>query len=248
MSIKEKINNMFGKNGDGLRTMPSIDEMHLLNECKPEPPESPAEEWIWVDGYKGTNSDMTCREYQYELHKQYDIEEDTVVKECENGFHLCLTLEDVFKYYSIGYGHRYFRVKALVRKDDYDTYGAYISSITRYDYGFYRNKLAAKSIIFTEEVSGEELLKTAIAYDDRLIGLSPEYIEAAFKMNVDEACISYASDTLVADGYSKTFAEYLVRNHPTKFQIARAVASLEDLSMDMKVLSIMYDLNKEKTK
>ena len=25
------------------------------------------EEWVWIEGYKGTSSDMTCNDYQYEL-------------------------------------------------------------------------------------------------------------------------------------------------------------------------------------
>lgn len=46
------------------------------------------DEWVWIDGYKGTDCDMKCRGFQYEIGKQHDIVGD--VKECVNGFHLCL--------------------------------------------------------------------------------------------------------------------------------------------------------------
>ena len=48
------------------------------------------EEWIWVEGYKGTDADMRCRGYQYEFDKQFDIPENEEVEMCKKGFHLCL--------------------------------------------------------------------------------------------------------------------------------------------------------------
>ena len=40
---------------------------------------------------------MTCREFQYEEGKTYEIEGEP--KLCEQGFHACLNLKDVFSYY-----------------------------------------------------------------------------------------------------------------------------------------------------
>ena len=48
--------------------------------------------------YKAFNADLTCREFQYEEGKTYEIEDNP--KLCERGFHACLTLTDVFIYYS----------------------------------------------------------------------------------------------------------------------------------------------------
>ena len=45
------------------------------------------EEWIWVTGYKGTDKDMKCRDYQYELGKQHDMPEGTDITMCYSGFH-----------------------------------------------------------------------------------------------------------------------------------------------------------------
>ena len=47
--------------------------------------------------YKAFNSDLTCRDFQYEEDKTYEIEDDP--KLCERGFHACLNLLDVFNYY-----------------------------------------------------------------------------------------------------------------------------------------------------
>ena len=48
--------------------------------------------------YKAFNADMTCRVFQYEEGKTYEIEGEP--KLCEYGFHACLNLLDVFNYYN----------------------------------------------------------------------------------------------------------------------------------------------------
>lgn len=47
--------------------------------------------------YKAFIGDLTCRGFQYEEGKTYEIEGEP--KLCENGFHACLRLTDVFNYY-----------------------------------------------------------------------------------------------------------------------------------------------------
>ena len=48
--------------------------------------------------YKAFNSDLTCRSFQYEEGKTYEIEDEP--KLCECGFHACLRLTDIFNYYN----------------------------------------------------------------------------------------------------------------------------------------------------
>ena len=59
-----------------------------------------------VDGkckaYKAFKGDMTCREFQYEEGKNYEI--DGEHKLCKCGFHACLRLIDVFNYYNGVFG------------------------------------------------------------------------------------------------------------------------------------------------
>ena len=50
-----------------------------------------------IKAYKGFNSDMTCRNYQFEVGKEY--EESGKIKACKNGFHACENPMDVFGYY-----------------------------------------------------------------------------------------------------------------------------------------------------
>ena len=47
--------------------------------------------------YKGFNPDMTCRNFQYEEGKTYEI--DGEIKLCQRGFHACTNLMDCFNYY-----------------------------------------------------------------------------------------------------------------------------------------------------
>ena len=131
-----------------------------------EPPvetAEPQENWIWVEGYKGTDKDMKAYgNFQYELGKQYDYEGE--IKICERGFHFSRNLIDVFAYYDIGNSNRFFKVKALVKESDYEKYGRYIRVPTPSiwggsDYHNERlNKLVAKSIILEEEISKADII------------------------------------------------------------------------------------------
>jgi hypothetical protein len=198
--------------------------------CEPTPPE---EEWVWVEGYKGTDRNMCCRGFQYEMGKQFNMYGDEEIKECYNGFHLCLDMCDVFNYYNIGIGNRFFRVQALVRKSDEKKYGQAIRDEYGYDIGR-TDKIVAKSIIFLAELSVDEILKDTIICD-----LPEQYKYLAIETNVYDARYNYQLNLLVEDGYSTPFATHLAKAN--KFDIAHAIGSQKDLSMDMKVL---YILNK----
>lgn len=100
--------------------------------------------YVVVEGYKGTDNDMICRDFQYKIGKKYQISDEPIL--CERGFHLCLHLKDVFDFYSPNGRNRFFKVKALVNKNDLVNYNS------RYD-----NKLVAKEIEFVEEVGFEEM-------------------------------------------------------------------------------------------
>ena len=60
-----------------------------------------------MKAYKGMNSDMTCRGFQYEVGKEYETEKAEV---CKCGFHACEYPLDVFNYYSPA-GNRFFEVE-----------------------------------------------------------------------------------------------------------------------------------------
>ena len=52
-----------------------------------------------MKAFKGFDTDMTCRGFQYEEGKEYHEEEAVL---CESGFHACENPLDCFKYYSPG--------------------------------------------------------------------------------------------------------------------------------------------------
>ena len=50
-----------------------------------------------IKGYKGFDKDLKCRNFQYEIGKEY--EQDGKIIACGNGFHFCENPFDVFGYY-----------------------------------------------------------------------------------------------------------------------------------------------------
>ena len=204
-----------------------IDELHESTTDK-----TSDDEWIWVEGYKGVYKDMTAHgDFKYELGKQYDIPEGEEIKECKNGFHFCLNLRDVYKHYPIGNGNRFFKVRALVRNTDVANYGK-----PEPGWGFYHaiNKLAAKSIILTDELTIDEIFESYgyITLED---GWTEKYKKLAIELGIDATRRYMYINNLEALGYSSTFAK-LICSMPTEYyDRALAVGSQSDLSMDMKV-------------
>ena len=203
-------------------------------------PVKPVEEWIWVEGYKATDKDMKCRDYQYVLGEQHDMPDDAEIKECESGFHLCKDLLKVFDYYAIGAGHRFFKVRALVRKSDYERIGEEteeykslkkVGSLFHLPYtNRYYDKLVARSIILERELTPDEILE----YHINVNAWSEEYKRLALSVSIDFAHKHIQTDELVELGYSKTFALLVVNADESKYETAKAVASQPGLSMDMK--------------
>lgn len=189
------------------------------------------EEWIWVDGYKGMDKDMQCYGgFQYELGKSYDMPEDATIEACNGGFHMCLKLKDVFSHVPIRSNNRFFKVRALVRKFDLDNYGVR----SRYDWTsiLRDDKLAAKSIEIVQELTRDEILEHTYA-----CGWEDHYKDMALSEGLKHVNFIRQTDKLTECGYSMPFASWAVNN--SKYDIAMVVGSQSDLSMDVKVPSIM---------
>ncbi|EOA57728.1 hypothetical protein HMPREF1214_02474, partial [Bacteroides sp. HPS0048] len=50
-----------------------------------------------IKGFKGFNKNLQCRDFQYEIGK--DFKENGEIKACNKGFHFCENPADVFSYY-----------------------------------------------------------------------------------------------------------------------------------------------------
>ena len=50
-----------------------------------------------ITGFKGFDKDLKCRDYQYEVGKEF--EEEGKIEACSNGFHFCENPFDVLEYY-----------------------------------------------------------------------------------------------------------------------------------------------------
>jgi hypothetical protein len=193
----------------------SFDEAHLA-------PNEEEEEWVWVEGYKGTDLDMCCRDYQYELGKQFDMPEGENVELCRSGFHFCMVLSDVFKYYDVEKRNRFFKVKALVTRRIYRDI----------QWGSFKDKYVAKSIIFLEELPSSLVVNSAYP-NCSSDGWTPEDMEAAREVGCGTVANRVKNRNLTSLGYSEAMAEYIIRRSRTDFAIA--LGKQPDISMDTRI-------------
>lgn len=64
-----------------------------------------------MKGYKGFNSDLSCKGFKYEIGKTYEINERP--RMCEKGFHFCYSLKSVLPHYPLHKKHIFCEVEAL---------------------------------------------------------------------------------------------------------------------------------------
>ena len=93
-----------------------------------------------VIAYKGMNSDMTCRDFKYEVGKSYKTDKAEL---CKCGFHACLNPIDVLDYYPKHLSSRYFKVKLS-------------EEITKC--GMWDTNVAATKITILEEIPSDKFL------------------------------------------------------------------------------------------
>jgi len=90
-------------------------------------------------GYKAFNDDLTCKRFQYEIGKTYEM--IGTPKCCFRGFHFCRNLDECFNYYY--FGSRICRVESLGLLDTED-----------------EEKFCTNKIKILEELSFEEICDT----------------------------------------------------------------------------------------
>ena len=71
-----------------------------------------------MKGYKAFNNDLTCRDFQYEIGKEYVHKGE--IEPCRSGFHFCKSIADCYNFYSMNERTRICEVEATgnIKKDD----------------------------------------------------------------------------------------------------------------------------------
>lgn len=240
-----------------------IIEVNKDNEVEPGIEIYDGEEYIWVDGYKGTDIFMRCRSLVYELNKMYDLGREPI--KCTDGFHFCLDLEDVYTYYPFNGENRYFKVSCLVKKEDLN-----LALNTKDD------KLSARKIELIEELpliekhnELEERQRQEKEYEVKSIveDITLEELDAYIndKTTIDDLLfkrfkligLSNALSKVLYDNirYTKKginvygiydYEEYYTRDYKKTLKIMNYAKALfdEDMSNDMRIYLIMDEINK----
>ena len=243
MNIKETLNKIYGKSAaTNTPIKDDIIQEDITNAIKT----IEEEEWIWVKGFKGTDKNMQCKgNYQYELSRVFDMNSGDDVELCYSGFHFCKDLKNVFRYYTIGDGNRFFEVEALVKKSDWDPEkrknNTYDNVYSSYGYLFVSSvddKYAAKSIRFIRELTADEVFEAVS--DKNVREWTDDWKKRAMETSIQSVRMEIREFELCAAGYSPAFSKYIARD-TGRYKTAIAMASLPDVSMDVKVMAIFMD-------
>ena len=97
--------------------------------------------------YKGFNSKLQCRGFQYEIGKEYELSKGEKPEACSSGFHACPNPADLFGFYAPNDGNRYCEVELSGYVDDSES-----------------DKLAASKIKIIREVSLNEIAEAHRKY------------------------------------------------------------------------------------
>ena len=93
-----------------------------------------------IIAYKGFDSQLRCRGFQYEVGKEYELPEGQTPRVCNVGFHACPNPADLFAYYAPNEGNRYCIVELSGEIDDSES-----------------DKLCASRIKIVKEITPTEL-------------------------------------------------------------------------------------------
>ena len=120
-----------------------------------------------IIGYKGFDKDWKCRDFQYEVGKEYEYDGD--IKLCDKGFHFCENPHNVLKYYSAGEGHKFAVVEASEVSEEREK----------------DSKRVAKRLKIKAEISVFEICKIAV---------SAFFENFGFKKKIESADTNSAGD------------------------------------------------------
>ena len=159
-----------------------------------------------IVAYKAFGNNFSCRDFQYEVGKEYHINGD--VKMCENGFHACKDLMDVFDFYSMS-NSRFAIVKM---------WGDVLFGI---------DKMCASDIEIVEELSLKDIV-------ERYAASKVEFLEhkncTRFELNKseNELCNKGYGNYIISTHHYKRIVSRGSDNHIVNTGISNTILSIGD--------------------
>ena len=126
-----------------------------------------------IKSYKGFDKNLKCRDFQYEIGKEYEMDEE--IKVCSRGFHACESPFEVFDHYSM-IGSRFCEVEqdGNISKEDRGT--KICSSKIKIKAELKLADMINLGVEWLKEITSPEKIKTSIkdnsSGDDAKIGSS----------------------------------------------------------------------------
>jgi hypothetical protein len=159
---------------------------------------SPTDTGSTVTAWKGMDKNLQCLGFQFEVGKTYTHEGS--VAACSSGFHACRNPMDVWSYYPLGDGNRFFRVQLSGKTSEHDG----------------DTKIAAETIYVETEVTLGEMIKAGVkhtidaalkeAKDERFQAASGYYSRLVASGDSSQLVASGDYSQLAASGYSSRLA------------------------------------------
>ena len=114
--------------------------------------------------YKAMNKDMSCRGFQYEIGKTYNLRRNQNLELCKRGFHFCDILANCFNYY-----------------EKYNSIICEVEPLGRIIHSENENKLVTDRIKIVRQLSNEEIKKEQYVIQDGI-------------EMIGDSCFNYCTD------------------------------------------------------
>lgn len=159
-----------------------------------------------IFAYKGFDKNFCCRDFMYEVGKEYHITGD--LKICKNGFHACKDLINTFNYYPMG-NSRF----AIVKLWGDVLYG--------------NNKMCASDIEIVEELSLKDIVKYYVASK---VDFLKHKNCTRFELNKseNELCNKGYGNYIISTHYNKRIISKGLDNHIVTTGVSNNIFSIGD--------------------
>ena len=108
--------------------------------------------------FKGFDEDLKCRDFQYEIGKTYMMDCKPII--CEQGFHCCLKLSDVFAFYPpIIFEHSMTNGSFVAKRVSSDNRYCLIEVLGDVDRDYLESKIVTNKIKIVSELMPNDILR-----------------------------------------------------------------------------------------